>query len=216
MNKPELKVDFCSYQASKYAVEHWHYSKCMPGGKRVQMGVWVGEKFSGTIIYGYGIQQFLGKRFGLVMSECVELCRVALEPNHAYPTSQVVARSIKLLKAQSPGLRLIVSYADIDENHHGGIYQAMNWIYMGMTQLNGGTPKFSVNGKVLHGRQVHSLWGKGSQQLEWLRKNKDPNAEKVFTKGKHKYLYPLDRAMRKQIAPLAQPYPKREVQHADT
>ena len=27
--------------------------------------------------------------------------------------------------------------------------------------------------------------------------------------GKHKYLYPLDAAMRAQIAPLAQPYPKR-------
>jgi hypothetical protein len=31
--------------------------------------------------------------------------------------------------------------------------------------------------------------------------------------GKHRYLYPLDDAMRKQIAPLSKPYPKR--QHAD-
>ncbi len=28
--------------------------------------------------------------------------------------------------------------------------------------------------------------------------------------AKYKYLYPLDRAVRRQIAPLAKPYPKRE------
>lgn len=29
------------------------------------------------------------------------------------------------------------------------------------------------------------------------------------TAGRHKYLYPLDAAMREQIAPLSKPYPKR-------
>lgn len=33
----------------------------------------------------------------------------------------------------------------------------------------------------------------------------------VIVSGKHKYLYPLDKAMRKQIAPLAQPYPKKDM-----
>jgi len=46
--------------------------------------------------------------------------------------------------------------------------------------------------------------------LEWLKKNVDENATSIKGKGKHKYLYPLDRAMRRQILPLAQPYPKKE------
>ena len=33
--------------------------------------------------------------------------------------------------------------------------------------------------------------------------------ESVDLLPKHKYLYPLDRAMRRQITPLAKPYPKR-------
>lgn len=33
--------------------------------------------------------------------------------------------------------------------------------------------------------------------------------EKVAAGDKHKYLMPLDAAMREQIAPLAKPYPKR-------
>ena len=26
-SKPTLKLDWCSHEAAKYAVEHWHYSK---------------------------------------------------------------------------------------------------------------------------------------------------------------------------------------------
>ena len=37
-------------------------------------------------------------------------------------------------------------------------------------------------------------------------------AQKVTVEGKHKYLMPLDRKMRKQIAPLAKPYPKKTEQ----
>ena len=40
------------------------------------------------------------------------------------------------------------------------------------------------------------------------------NAKRVMDMGKHKYLMPLDRKMRKQIAPLARPYPKKVVEDA--
>ena len=114
-----------------------------------------------------------------------------------------------MFKRQSPGIRLIVSYADCDQGHHGGIYAANGWIYLGLTQTNGGTPKFKVNDVVMHARSVHSRWGRGSQRLEWLRTNIDPHAEKVYTLGKHKYIYPLDPKMRDQVKHLARPYPKR-------
>lgn len=29
--KPELRLDWCSYQAAKYAVEYWHYSQPLHG-----------------------------------------------------------------------------------------------------------------------------------------------------------------------------------------
>jgi hypothetical protein len=31
--KPELKIDWASHEAAKYACENWHYSKCLPAGK---------------------------------------------------------------------------------------------------------------------------------------------------------------------------------------
>ena len=41
-----LKLGWCSYAAAKYAVEHWHYSKVMPSGKAVYIGVWEEAEFS--------------------------------------------------------------------------------------------------------------------------------------------------------------------------
>lgn len=205
----DLKVDWCSRDAAKYACSRWHYSRSMPIGKVGKIGAWEDGRFIGCVLYAWGSNQHLGKAFGLKMNQCVELCRVALD-SHQTPVSRIIAISLKMLTRHNPGLRLVVSYADCDENHHGGIYIAGNWIYLGMVQLDGGTPKYRLNGKIVHGRTVHAIYGRGSQNLEWLRAHVDPNAEHVFTKGKHKYIYPLDTAMRKQITPLAQPYPKRE------
>lgn len=36
----------------------------------------------------------------------------------------------------------------------------------------------------------------------------DKNAVEFITKGKRKYLMPMDKKMRKQIEPLRKPYPK--------
>jgi hypothetical protein len=47
-DKVDLKVDFCSYEAAKYAVEHWHYSKTMPAGKTVKIGAWEDDKLAAT------------------------------------------------------------------------------------------------------------------------------------------------------------------------
>jgi len=206
----KLVVDYCSYQASKYAVTHWHYSKSMPAGKVVKCGVWECGLFVGVVLFSRGANQNIGKAYGLSQTGVCELSRVALS-KHIAPVSQIIKHSIKLLKKKSPAMRLIVSYADLDQSHTGLVYQAGNWAYVGKVQQNGGTPRYKVNGKVLHGRQVHSLWGKGTQNIDWLRKHKDPKAELVLTKGKYKYLYPLDRAMRKQIMPLEQQYPRQEI-----
>ena len=72
-----LRLDWCSYEAAKYAVEHWHYSHSMPGGKSVKIGVWEDKQFVGCVIFAFGAQQNLGRAFGLTMYQCSELVRVA-------------------------------------------------------------------------------------------------------------------------------------------
>lgn len=199
-----LVVDWCDYKAATYAVKKWHYSGTMPVSKRVFMGAWEDGDFIGAVVYALGSSPTLGNPYGLKQFECCELVRVALRSHNA-PTSQIVAKTTKMLKGQSPGLRLIVSFADPYHDHHGGIYQAMNWIYAGMTHE---VKTWELNGKVLH-RRAYTGINYGSSRLKVPK-----GAKEIVLPPKHRYLYPLDRAMRRQIEPLAQPYPKRE-QHAN-
>lgn len=204
-NKPVLKLDWCSHEAAKWAVEHWHYSRDLPAGKTVKVGAWESAKFIGCVIFSLGANKYIGSPYRLDQTEVCELTRVALAV-HSNPTSAIVAQAIRMLKKQSPGLRLIVSYADANQNHVGTLYQASNFLYCGDIESDGGQ---MINGVVVHRRTVYSRYGR--QDIEWLRKHVAPDAHYVKVLPKHKYLYPLDAAMRAQIAPLAKPYPKRAV-----
>ena len=195
-----LHIGFCSFTAAQYAVLHWHYSRSMPVSKRVCFGVWEAGAFVGAVVFAWGATPYIGDPFGLPMTQCAELVRVALR-QHRTPVSRIVAIAVRLLVKQSPGLRVIVSYADTAEGHHGGIYQAAGWTYLGLTKEVTG---FMLAGRKLH-RRAYTGHNYGAPRL------KVPTAAtKVHLPGKHKYVLPLDAALRAQLEPLRQPYPKRE------
>jgi hypothetical protein len=203
--KPELKIDWASHEAAKFCCENWHYSKVLPVGKLVKVGAWENNKFIGVVLFGRGANHNMSKPYGLGQDECVELVRVALN-KHTTPVSKIMMLAIKFLKKSNAGIKLIVSYADLDAGHHGGIYQATNWIYEGIFNA-GNRQGFLIKGRVRHNKSVHSMGVK--QNIDSVRRQIDPNAQEVFTKGKHKYLMPLNDEMSAKIAPLAKPYPKR-------
>lgn len=204
MNKTQLKLDWCSWDAAKFACEQWHYSGCPPIAKCVKIGVWERSEFVGVVIYGPGATPEYGKRFQLKNTQVCELVRVALR-FHQSPTSRIVAISMRKLKKLCPAMRLVISFADSSQGHHGGIYQAMNWVCAGESV----THSYRVCGKLEHPKTLHSRYGVGGQSVGWLRSHIDPNAERVIAAVKYRYLYPLDAAMKQQIEPLRQPYPKR-------
>ena len=200
--KIDLKIDWATHDAAKFACEKWHYSKCIPVGKLVKVGAWENGKFIGVVLFGRGATPNLGSPYGLNQDECVELVRIALT-KHETPVSKIAAFAIKWLKKSNPKLRLIVSFADQSQGHHGGIYQAGNWVYGGT-----GSPAtfYMIHGKLTHPR---SIGAKGFVQNLDGAKKIDPNAKAVDVPGKHRYLMPLDLEMRAKIALLSKPYPKR-------
>jgi hypothetical protein len=139
-------------------------------------------------------------------TEIAELTRVALAP-HKAPVSKIVAIAVKMLSKHCPGVRLLISFADSNEGHHGGIYQAGNWLYCGLTSSSN---KFiDRQGNVWHPRQV-SVDGYKIQYGEVRKVQKIADCTKVPQLPKHRYLYPLDDDIRKQVEPLRKPYPKRQ------
>jgi len=177
--KPELKIDWATHEAAKYACEKWHYSQCMPTGKTVKIGIWENKKFIGVVIYSYGANNNAAKGFNLSQNECCELTRVSFT-DHVTPISRILKISLIFLKKQCPNLKLVFSYSDLtDQGHHGGIYQANGWLYLGERKTSNKGAYYFINGKQIHGRSARAKYGN----------------EKNFPKGwshvasKTKYLY---------------------------
>jgi hypothetical protein len=203
LGKPELKIDWASHEAAKYACENWHYSKCLPAGKLVKVGAWENGKFIGVVLFGRGTCNHLAHKFGANNTNACELVRVALQ-KHKSPVSKIVAIALRLLRSQFPTMRLVVSFASQDEGHHGGIYQAGNWIYDGTTRPK---DEFLFKGKRATDRQI-SQFVKDSRigRRVWETRGV---LIRLPTTPKHRYLMPLDKEMSAKIQPLAKPYPKR-------
>lgn len=194
-----LRLDWCSPSAARAACLRWHYSRSVPASKAVNVGVWEDGRFIGAIIYSWGSNRSLGAPYGLAMTECAELCRVAIG-QHVAPVSRMLAISVRMLHRQSPGLKLLVSFADPVQGHHGGIYQANGWLFCGTS-----SPSFEwrLDGKRLNKRAFTGAnFGKGAITVP-------DGAVKVATPGKLRYIKPLDRQTAADVASLARPYPKR-------
>ena len=203
--KVDLKLDWCSHEAAKYACVHWHYSKSIPAPPYNFVGVWENSKFIGVVIFSRGANNNLAKPYGLKIEEACELTRIALT-KHITPVSRIMAIAFKFLKKQSPLLKLCVSYADPNNGHHGGIYQATNWIYTGKTPKD---YKYKdKKGRIWHRKQV-SVSGLRKEFGEIRKVAKFSDCERIPLEGKHRYLMPLTEEMREKVLPLAKPYPKR-------
>ena len=191
-------LDWCSHKAAAYAVDNWHYSERMPLGKLVKVGVWENDQFVGAVIYGRGANANIGKSYDLNQTEICELVRVALK-SHETEVSRIIAISLKLLKKQYRTLQLIISYADPAQDHVGTIYQAGGWIYSGTTNA---AVQYFAGGRWKHRREVTggAFGGCAVPNYQELPQRVRP--------PKHRYLMPLTKQMRQQVAPLAQAYPK--------
>jgi hypothetical protein len=201
MKSFELKL--VNQQAALFAVKNWHYSKSIPASKLIRFGVFEDGEFKGVIIFSRGASPFLGSSLGLDQTEVCELTRIALT-THKTPVSQLVAESLRELKQGNPGLRCIISFADPKEGHKGGIYQAGNWLFTGASNS---VVEYFINGRWMHTRNAYHL-------------PERPFAPSRVSPGKFRYVYPLDKQLRRKVAKLALPYPNAveglEVSHGDS
>jgi hypothetical protein len=132
-----------------------------------------------------------------------ELVRVAMT-EHQTPVSRVLAIATKMLVRAMPGIRLVVSFADSGQGHHGGIYQAAGWVYLGAATQHA----YVIGGRIVHPRTLYSRYGPGGQSVSWLRAHIDPDARRIVTAEKHKYATALDRSLRPMLQATGKAYPR--------
>ena len=197
-----LKLAYCDHKAASYAVENWHYSKRMPLPPLVNVGVWEDGKFIGVVIFGRGAANNLGDSWGLEQTQVSELVRVALT-KHKAPVSKIVAVAIRLFKKASPGIKLLLSFADPEEGHHGGIYQAMGWGFVGNSAT---TKQYFYEGRWQHNREVTAGAFGGARKMSADQMKKLPTRERC---GKHRYALALTDDLKPLVKARSLPYPKR-------
>lgn len=194
-----LKIDWASYQAAEYACKHWYYNPTIPRAGLVKIGAWEDGKLVGVLIFSKGANNNLGKPYGLTHTECCELTRLAFT-SHKSPMTRILRIAINnFLLKKCPNIRLIITYSD-KEYHHGGIYQAANWYFLGET---GGDDDYIYRGRRYHGRAFRSTFGH-------IGKYRD-EIEIVKSGSKYRYALPLDEEMKELIMSMAKSYPKRAI-----
>ncbi len=189
-----MRLEKASYKAVKYACLKFHYAKTVPVTNISYSVFNTKNEWCGVICYGLGACANLGKKYGTVSGQFLELTRMALNGKQE-STSKAMAISIKLLKKHKPLVKILISYADKGQKHLGIIYQATNWMFVDESKSSG----FEVfyKGKWVHDRGPNTLPKKQREKLEYRKKS-----------GKYKYIYPLTKELKERCLELKKPYPK--------
>lgn len=206
MAKCSLKIDFVSHDVYKAALRRWYYRPDVPVGKLVRLGAWEDGRFVGVVSFGPGSSSTLGQRFGCTPLQSCELNRIALSPEHQTEVSRIIRIAVLMLRKQSPGIKVIVTFADPQAGHHGGVYQGAGWIYTGKTADD---RRYLYRGDWLHSRSVRASGTRtvgGSGRVSCPRPQDCERVEIV--PGKHRYVLPLTPEVRALVERARRDAPK--------
>ena len=192
----------------KSFVSTHHYSKTCAGANDYCFKAELNGTLVGAIVYG-----FMG---GNVKGACVlrtytdpkqyrELRRlVLLDEIPKNSESRFISWTLRWLQ-KNTNLLAVISFADSQQHHVGFVYQASNWIYVGLSQP--GHKRFKINGELMHTRKITALWH--TENVERL-KAFGLDVEVLMRPRKHRYIYILRPELREFLRFEALPYPKEE------
>lgn len=187
-------------------IKKYHYSHRIPGSVQLV----------GTFHVAGGLFGNLGNAVAAVCfsspptrwSEPVwELSRLVRTEESQLPLSRLIAMACHHIKALRT-IDLLVSFADAQQGHHGGIYQACSWHYHGQRQRS--MDGLTINGRFVPGRTCNATLGTRSPALV-LEQHPQWKVEPHYDIGKHLYwkaLWKTGEAKAQRLHLLKRAYPK--------
>jgi len=183
-----------------------HYLHSLPGGTKLSLGIFLNARLLGALTFGVG--PYLGYKIvnGACPDDMVTLTRLWLSdklPSNS--ESKVLGIALRSLKRDT-SLKFILAYSDPSAGHLGTIYQASNWLYIG---LSSATPLYEIGDGILHHSRslAHRL---GTHSIRYLS-SQGIDVKTVPQSPKHRYVYFLDETWRDQLMVPVLPYPKKEM-----
>lgn len=162
-------------------VKRFHYSRRIPSN----------VQFVGTLHLPGGLFGDFGEAVAACFfcipptrwsEDVLELSRLVRNEERRVPLTLLIRLSCQRLKAD--GADLLVSFADVAEGHHGGVYQAAGWNYHG--QRDRRMDGLLIEGTFVPGRTCNSIYG--TRSPDKLRHTKPGwKIEPHYDVGKHLY-----------------------------
>ena len=192
-------------------VKEWflkkHYAKRIP---MIQycFALYQEKKIVGVCSFGQTPSIQLNQSLSNGIFDVIELNRLIVDEDvKKNALSFFVSRCLKFL----PSPLIVVSFADIQKNHHGYIYQATNWIYTGLN-----AERFEWKSKTnpnLHYRNI-------AERFKGVDKSKVSDLYKKPLSRKHRYVFFIGSKKQKikmmfNLKYKPQPYPKGENKRYD-
>ena len=124
--------------------------------------------------------------------------------------SKLVSWTCRLL-AKDTSSRIAIAYSDTDAGEIGTIYQACNWVYIG---IGSSTRQWvAPNGRIFDQKLPYDLKRRqGGERASYAKALREAGWTEQPSNPKHRYVYALDRtdrALVDRIERLRKPYPKR-------
>lgn len=187
-------------------VRDYHYSRRNAGlirhafGWRKPGGLF-GE--TGELLAAVTYSQPVNRNFP---PDSAELSRLVRRDDFEGQLSELVSWSLRWLRSNTE-TPFVLSYADTTQGHHGGIYQACGFVYVGATESShiGFT---APDGSFVHGRICNGRFG--TRSIPAIAKIK-PDWVPAFGEPRHLYIFPLRqkwRTIARQRGWESKPYPK--------
>jgi hypothetical protein len=199
----------------KVEAEPWllykHYAKRIPSISYA-FGLYDENLLIGVVTYGTPSSSAL--RNGVAGKELsnlvLELNRLCIDSDKKNCASLLISKSLKLLPKPS----IVVSYADIEQNHVGYVYQACNFIYTGLSAKR---TDYAVKGmEHLHGQTIVRLSRNcEGPRVEFMRKKFGDDFYLKERSRKHRYIFvcaknPQKKFLESKILYKKENYPKGE------
>jgi len=186
-------VELCPRNEVRDFIEKWHYSKNVNGLiSDYCFKLMDGDVMIGGMIYGRIAMAGVWKKYAEEEGDLTELRRLCcIDDTPKNTESYFIGSTLRWLK-KNTSLKRVISYADTTYNHEGTIYKASNFTHHGMTAKG---RVIMYNGKRYHDKTIRTKY-KGELK-PFAKKIKEAlangSAEYVKTKGKHIFMYELNK-----------------------
>ncbi|MFW6016012.1 MAG: hypothetical protein ACOCRK_06205 [bacterium] len=202
--KDKTEVSFVTREIAKHWILNKHYAGRMPSIS-FYFGLYYRGNLIGICTYGKPASHSLckgicGAEYADLVLELNRLITIDNSPKNA--ESYFVSQTLSML----PKPKIIVSYADTSQNHHGYIYQATNFIYTGLSDKH---VRWEIKGKDKHARHYFDKYGGVNKAKEIL----GDKLIRTQRPRKHRYVYfvgnkRFKKKMKNELNYEEKPYPK--------